>query len=220
MIYTQYWNQIDKNPANVMLAETQFGKAAILILFGFFLMPLCDWWPAVMVVLTLITYCPNYRAWGLLLGGVFVLFYAPWLLSWMDNMGLKGLRLGVMPRDHQQIYFIADILLTIAFNMGLVFLSRRFKFILLNPVASVCTIIFSLCILITFIPQDNPKTILLRSFVIVYAYFIWFVAYSIHDSRVPYTRSRMTEYARYLSIWGGSATLFPKGPAYLQQYVD
>ena len=80
-------------------------------------------------------------------------------------------------------------------------------------------LIFYILILITAttVPLSSPQSIYLWGFIVILGKYLWFFNYTLLDRHAKETPRLALQAGYYIPFWGGTATPFPKGAAYLRK---
>jgi hypothetical protein len=170
-------------------------------------------WPQLMVCLSLMTVLPQFRPLLLTVATFGSLAVTGWpnaTLPW----SIRSLHHPALP--YYQPLIIAAVLGCFALYYTAVKKNRE-GWYAKHPVANLLLCYTLLLIGATHLPVSSPWVIYPWAFVVVFGQYLWYFNYSLLNRQARDTPRLALQAGHYLPFWGGGATPFPKGTAYLRK---
>lgn len=207
---------IDQRQRVVLLVQSPAGKLALLTLFA-----ICARLAGMPVSLALaaaaFAWLPRYRN-GIMLAGAML------AMALHPNVALDGIN-EILAQQGGQARAApwlkaAALALYFAGALGLLVLVRRDKTLLVarRPVASLLGMLALLCVLGSLPLFTGMARAALWAFVVVFAAFMWFLAYAVVDQRSRERSPLLFQAGLLHPFWGSSSTPFGKGAAFLRKH--
>jgi hypothetical protein len=192
--------RIETYPWAVSLAQTPWGRLAILAIFGLELLYFSSDLVAIQTFLLfigVITFLPEFRR--------FVLAATPLALMVRQNIGNPTL--------------LSMNLAVIALGILLYWCAMRWPKSRFGqrPVLFLLTGFSALIVLACAAAPGSWPYSILWDLTGIMAGYLWFIAYALTDRNSIFARDLTLELAAFRPFWGSSATPFPKGAAYLRR---
>jgi hypothetical protein len=191
--------RLETYPAVLSFAQTIPGKLALLGIFGVGLWYTHPRWWALIFLLAVITALPQYRRIMLTCGTLLWTFGAAWRSA--DRLLLA---------DIGAVLILAALLFWSATRFPDSYFGRR-------PVACLLAGLAFVVLLASYLPRGGQFRALSWEFLAVFATYVWFIAYSLLDSRSKSSDPFSLQLGTYRPFWGSTNTPFVKGAAYLRR---
>ncbi len=192
--------RIETYPAAVTFVQTPPGKIALLALFALgerFFLPDVSSVVALMALLAIISFMPEYRR--------FVLAVAPVIIFCESAFG--------------QPLFVATGMVVMGTGMLLYLCAVRWPNSRFGrrPIAFLLTGFSLLIVAACYVPAHTPGYTIVWYAVGALASYVWFIAYAMIDRNSKPSKDWTLELATFGHLWGSTNTPFPKGAAYLRR---
>ncbi len=204
---------LETYPRVITFAQTLAGKMLLLALFAAGLSLRTDQWLPISACLLALTLLPKFRPLLLTIATVGSLSLAgwpnvapPWSIRQLHHPTIPG----------YQPLIMAAILGSFALYYGAV-KNNRAGWIGKRPVRNLLVFYLLLLLAATQVPLTNPQVVYLWAFVAGFGKYLWYFNYTLLDRQARDTPRLTLQAGHYLPFWGGAATPFPKGAAYLRK---
>jgi hypothetical protein len=192
--------RIETYPAAVTFVQTPPGKIALLALFALgerFFLPDVSSVVALMALLAIISFMPEYRR--------FVLAVAPVIIFCESAFG--------------QPLFVATGMVVMGTGMLLYLCAVRWPNSRFGrrPIAFLLTGFSLLIVAACYVPAHTLGYTIVWYAVGALASYVWFIAYAMIDRNSKPSKDWTLELATFGHLWGSTNTPFPKGAAYLRR---
>lgn len=204
---------LDTYPKCVDFAQKVPGKILLLVIFGVGLSYQTTNWLQLVVFLTVMTFLPQCRPVLLPLATFGELYLAGW-----PNAEIPW----SIPQQHYPSDFFFKPLM-VAAVLGIFALyytavkENRDTWYGRRPVRTLLLLFLLLLLAATTVPLSSPQAVYLWGFLAVLGKYLWFFNYTLLDCHAKETPPLVLQTGYYRPFWGGTATPFPKGAAYLRK---
>ena len=204
---------LDTYPKFVDFAQKVPGKILLLVLFSAGLSCQVDNWVEISAFISAMTFLPQFRPMLLVLATLSALYMADWPNS---EIGWA------IPQLHYSLNIFLNILMP-AGVLGLLALyytvvkKNKEEWYGRRPVRNLLVFYILTLITATALPLSNPHSVYLWGFLVILGKYLWFFNYTLLNRHAKETSPLALQAGCYIPFWGGTATPFPKGAAYLRK---
>lgn len=190
--------RIETYPRVLAFAQTVAGKLTILAVFAFGLRLAIEEWLPVSVCLVVITFLPARRRLLVTASTIIFTFVLPWS-KYLHPLYTSALIVSVIA--------IGAILFWLSVEWPQSVVGRHPVFILVGGYSL-------LLIFAAYFPNTTRVYLTVWDFTATFGVYLWFIAYSLADSRLPSRDNFVNQLGTYRPFWGLTVVPIPKGATY------
>lgn len=204
---------LDTYPRVVAYAQTWWGKLLLLALFAAGVSLRLDHWPLLTAALAAMTFLPRFRPVLLTVATFASLALAGWSPASPPWPIIKQHH---APWPFYQPLAVFAVLAAFALYLGAVKRNRE-GWLGRRPVRNLLFFYVLLLLAVSLLPLTTPWVVYPWAVVAALGKYLWYFNYTLLDRHARDTPHLALQAGHYLPFWGGSATPFPKGAAYLRK---
>ena len=204
---------LDTYPKVVDFAQKVPGKILLLAVFSAGLSFRFDNWVQLSVFISAMTFLPQIRPILLTIATLSSLYMADWPNA---EIHWKIPQLPYSLNIFSKLFMPAGVLGLFAVYYKVV-KKNKDEWYGKRPVRNLLVFYILILISATSIPLSNPLSIYLWGFIVILGKYLWFFNYTLLDRHAKETPNLALQAGYYIPFWGGTATPFPKGAAYLRK---
>ncbi|MHB8809572.1 MAG: hypothetical protein ACYC9M_06110 [Desulfobulbaceae bacterium] len=204
---------LDTYPKVVDFAQTVPGKILLLAVFSAGISFRIDGWPHLMAFIAVMTFLPQFRpalltiaTFGTLSLTNWPIAETPWPISQLQP---------AVPFFFRPLIVAAVLASFAAYYLAVK--KNKEKWYAKQPIRNVLVMYILLLMAATHAPLSALPSVYLWTFLAVLGKYLWFFNYTLLDRHARETPHLALQAGFYTPFWGGSATPFPKGAAYLRK---
>jgi hypothetical protein len=204
---------LDTYPKVVEFAQKLSGKILLLAVFSAGLSFRTSNWLHLSAFLAAMTFLPQFRP--------VLLTIATFGSLYLTNWPIADIPWPISQLQFAMPFYFKPLIVAVVFGSFAVYYTavKKFKdeWFAKQPVRNLLVLYLLLLITATNAPLPAPQAVYLWTFLAALGKYLWFFNYTLLDRHAKETPHFALQVGYYSPFWGGSATPFPKGAAYLRK---
>ncbi|MHB8791486.1 MAG: hypothetical protein ACYDBT_16600 [Desulfobulbaceae bacterium] len=204
---------LDTYPRVVAFAQTPPGKILLLAVFAAGLSLRTSSWPHISAFIAAMTFLPRFRP-ALLTIATFGSLY-------LDNWPIANIPWPISQLQFVEPFFFKPLIIAAVLGSFAVYYTavkkNKDRWFAKQPIRNLLVGYILLLMAATNATLSVSQAVYLWTFLAVLGKYLWFFNYTLLDRHARETPHLALQAGYYSPFWGGSATPFPKGAAYLRK---